>query len=197
MLFGAHQGGKPLHPEKKSSLPISKIKTYGVFNAKVQVHDMEFHNFSETTKCNKAQHVFERNPTSADYIPIHEFSNIKFVNVEADALVWIEDPNPGWANPTDCGDWPCTAPENVILKFTGTEYDSSDLTEDDKLSEDSEFQIVSDNESAADAFPDCTVMTDWSAYRCTAAANQSKLGVLVLESLDADKEDREAAPLIV
>jgi hypothetical protein len=38
-------------------------------------------------------------------------------------------------------------------------------------------------------------MTDWSAYHCT--ATESKLGVLVLESLDADKEDREAAPLIV
>jgi hypothetical protein len=191
MLFGAHQGGKALHPEKKSSLPISKIKTYGVFNAKVQVHDMEFHDFSETTKCNKAQHVFERNPTSADYIPIHEFSRIKFTNIDEDALVWLEDPNPGWANPTDCGDWPCTAPENVILKFKDSVIVGGGLQQD------TDFQIVSDNESAADTFPSCTAMSDWSAYRCTAAANQSKLGVLVLESLDEDKEDRESAPLIV
>ena len=121
------------------------------------------------------------------------------MNVEKDALVWIEDPPQGWANPTDCGNFPCTAPENVILKFTGTEYDNSGLpttlTPEEKLSEDSVFQIISDNESAAGKFPDCTLMTDWSAYRCNAA--ESKLAVLMLESLDADKEDRQSAPLIV
>ena len=35
MLFGGHRGGKALHPETASSLPIYKIKTWGTFNIEV------------------------------------------------------------------------------------------------------------------------------------------------------------------
>jgi hypothetical protein len=204
MLFGANQGGKPLHPEKASSLPISKIKSYGVFNAAVELDNIEFHDFAASTNCNNVQsfstHAFMRNPTASDYIPMHKFNNIKFVNVEEDAMVWIADPPQSWANPTDCGPWPCTAPNNVILKFENPEFVNSGSFED------VDFQIVSDRNSTivdgnhnlethtADKFPSCTRMND-SAYRCT--ATDSKLGVLILESLDADREDREASPLIV
>jgi hypothetical protein len=56
-------------------------------------------------------------------IPLHYFNNIKFVNVTEEALVWIEKPNPAWANPTDCHEWPCTGPENVVLKFKASSFE--------------------------------------------------------------------------
>ena len=63
-----------------------------------------------------------RNKYAADYIPTHEFIGTKFVDVTEKAVAYIEKPNPAWANPTDCTEWPCTAPENVVLKFTSNSF---------------------------------------------------------------------------
>jgi hypothetical protein len=147
MLFGSHQGGRGLHPLKKSSLPVFKIKSYATFDSTVEVSNMEFSDFESQTRCGKKQVIFARNPSAADRIPLHNFNGITFNNVAEDALAYIEDPSPGWANPTDCGDWPCTAPENVVLKFNGVTYPSNiDLPEDEV------FQIVSNNKPAANKF---------------------------------------------
>jgi hypothetical protein len=62
---------------------------------------------------------------------------MKFVNVTEDALIWIEKPSPGWANDADCGDWPCTAPDNVVIEFKGAIYENNDA--EFGLSEDAEF----------------------------------------------------------
>ena len=93
----------------------------------------------------------QRNPYASDYIPIHEFVNTKFNNVHEDAMIWIEDPNPKWANPTDCINWPCTAPENVVLKFEGAAFDGDFQPLEKKPS----FQIVSDVEEAVRAYTNC------------------------------------------
>jgi hypothetical protein len=193
MMFGAQQGGKPLHPLKKSSLPIFKLKTYATFDSKVEIDHVEFHDFTSTTRCGRKQHVIERNPSASDGIPLHYFDNIKFVNVTEDALVWIEKPNPGWANPTDCGDWPCTAPENVVMKFTASTYEANDAEKG--LTEEADFQIVSDNHPSSEVWPQCVEKENWSAYRCNSP--DTNLGLLLLESLDADKEDRLVSPVVI
>jgi hypothetical protein len=54
---------------------------------------------------------------------MHNFKNTRFENIEEAALAWIEEPNPKWAatdpltTPDNCADWPCTGPENIVLKF--------------------------------------------------------------------------------
>lgn len=45
MLFGANRGGKDLHPKKASSLPISKIKSYGSWGAEINLENVNFNNF--------------------------------------------------------------------------------------------------------------------------------------------------------
>jgi hypothetical protein len=117
MLFGANQGGKDLHPTMASKLPIYKIKSYGSWGGEVTLTRVNFHNFedAETRKCGKRHTTIQRNPSASDYIPVHKFINTKFTNVSENAVAYINDPNPGWANPTDCVEWPCTAPENVVL----------------------------------------------------------------------------------
>lgn len=56
------------------------------------------------------QTVMALNPTNADFIPMSEFFNTKFVDVEGDAMGFLFDPPKGWANVKDCGNFPCTAP---------------------------------------------------------------------------------------
>jgi len=64
--------------------------------------------------------MINRNSYSADYIPMHKFKNTKIRNVQEDAFIFLSDPDPSWADPTNCGSFPCTAPLNVVLKFDGT-----------------------------------------------------------------------------
>jgi hypothetical protein len=52
-----------------------------------------------------------------------EFFDTKFTDVKIPA--YIMDPSPGWANLDDCGDYPCTAPLNALLTFTGTTWEGS------------------------------------------------------------------------
>lgn len=132
MLFTANEGGRALHPVKQSSLPVYKIKSYGAFGGAVELDSINFNDFEEQTKCGKEQRIIERNPYAADYIPKHTFTNTKFQNVTANTLAWLQDPNPSWAvsnpseSPSNCGNWPCTAPSNIVLSFEGTTFPDSD-----------------------------------------------------------------------
>ena len=56
---------------------------------------------------------------------MHTFIGTTFRNVLDAAVIYLEDPNPRWAGPTDCIEWPCTAPENVVLRFEKTQFSGS------------------------------------------------------------------------
>ena len=190
MLFSANRGGKSLHPTMASALPIHKIKSYGSWGGEVLLENVNFSNFvSGTTKCGSRQTTMARNPYSSDYVPMHKFVNSKFTNVAEQALIYINDPNPGWANPTDCIEWPCTAPENIVLQFEGTRFGGS-LT---PIKVTPTFQIVSDVKEAVDSYSGCIQRDYWSAAYCT----NRNLGVLLFESLDSDTEDRTIQPIVI
>ena len=126
---------------------------------------------------------------------MHLFDKVHLTNVDKEAYVWIQDPNPEWASetpatsPDNCGNWPCTAPENVVLKFNR-------FTTDDDNTERS-FQIVSDNALAASNFDGCvdTDVANWNAYECTqAAGEQAMQSVLIFDGMSTQnvvEEDRE------
>jgi len=99
------------------------------------------------------------------------------------------DPDPGWANKDDCGPFPCTAPSNVVMQFTGTTFDGANTP---KLM-DQDFQIISDSEGVSNTFKPCKNETAWNAFSCT----NPNFGVLYFESLDADTEDRSVQPIYV
>ena len=44
-----------------------------------------------------------------------EFYNTKFIDVDGDAIAYLDDPDPGWVNIKDCGEFPCTAPSDKLL----------------------------------------------------------------------------------
>jgi hypothetical protein len=51
MLFGGHLGSRALHPQKKSSLPVFKIKSYATFNTEVFLDKVNFSDFAAVTRC--------------------------------------------------------------------------------------------------------------------------------------------------
>ena len=120
MLATAIGGAKPLHPTMKTLLPIHKIKSNASWGGRVEMYRVNFHNFLAETDCGARQSVFGRNPTAADYTPLHEFDQSRFTDVEDAAMAWFEPSPMKWAVIDDCGEWPCSGPENIMLKFEKT-----------------------------------------------------------------------------
>jgi hypothetical protein len=51
------------------------------------------------------------------------------------------DPNEKWANMADCGEFPCTAPLNALLKFEGNTFTGDNIPDFAA----NEFQIIANN----------------------------------------------------
>ena len=68
------------------------------------------------------QRIFEFHSSHPDYIPMHEFYDSKFVNVENDAMAYWWEPPQGWAIIKDCGEFPCTGPKNTLYSFMNSQF---------------------------------------------------------------------------
>ena len=105
-----------------SPIPIYKIKSDGAYGTVTDFQNVKFYNFKATTKCGAKQRVFKVSKYASDYIPKQNFKYTSFSNVEDAAVNYIYDPPEEWAKIDDCGEWPCTAPQNVVVQFEGTTY---------------------------------------------------------------------------
>lgn len=84
--------------------------------------ELHFKGFSALTKEGKTQHSITI-PGSANWINNIEFVDTVFEDIDGGpGFLKFKNPNPSWANPTDCGEFPCTGPKNVIVSFKGTKY---------------------------------------------------------------------------
>ena len=108
-------------------------------------------------------------------------------NVDAGALAYLMPPNNTWANPTDCIDFPCTAPLNHIFSFVDTEYTNSQVNYGSK------FQVIPNNPGLSPYLEGCRQEEIMNAYIC----NREHLGILQFESHDEDNEDRTMSPIYV
>jgi hypothetical protein len=100
---------------------------------------------------------------------MHEFSDVKFTNVKYDALISVFDPPAAWANINDCGEWPCTAPSNLVYTFTDSVFEADATTSVPSFLKSGtkyNFQIVSDFETAAKSYPNCSKNNFWNAWFC-------------------------------
>jgi hypothetical protein len=107
-----------------------------------------------------------------------EVYDSKFVDVREQAMAYIMHPDPGWANINDCGDFPCTAPLNAIIDFSGSTFEGTKPTWQAK-----DFQIIANNSGFAPYIEGCKPYSGMNAYLCKA----EKLGVLLFESMDEDR----------
>lgn len=113
------------------------------------------------------------------------FEDTTFVNTVPEAVAYLEDPNPDWANPDDCGDFSCTFPNNVFLKFT-----SNTWTNNAPTWAASDFHIVHYQDGVVagfDANSEVLLTTSNAAFLDT-----QTLAVIAFESLDSDKRDRSS-----
>jgi hypothetical protein len=166
MLFGNNVGGKTLHIPAASPRPIYKIKSYGSYGGIAQIDNVTFKNFNTggKTACQGRQSIFARNEHASDKIPMHYFTNIKFEDVDTASMAFFEDPPSKWAIIKDCGEFPCTGPNNILLSFTTTTYSGS--TQPSQTYAD--FQIIPDDPNiggkVGSAWATCEARTDWQGY---------------------------------
>jgi hypothetical protein len=109
--------------------------------------------------------------------------------VEDSALAYLFDPPSSWAGIANCGNFPCTAPSNVLIQFERTTFAGSIKPS----RTDSTFQIVPNNPANTGKFSNCKFKKPWNAYYC----NNENLGILLFESLDNDKKNRMITPIYV
>lgn len=114
---------KDLMPTGASALPIWGSHGEGNWGGSIYIKNSNFNNFMGKSKCGERSVIFERNPNGSDKIPIHHFERCKFTNVDDLGFAFLDKPNEAWANIKDCGNFPCTAPNNFIMTFTDTRYD--------------------------------------------------------------------------
>ena len=190
-------GGGTSYPAKSSSqLPYHKIKSNANWFTEAYANNVKFKNWKSASRiCNNRseQKIFFIVPSNADHVPVNTFTNTEFVNVNHNALASLNDPNPGWANLADCGQFPCTAPHNAIIKFKNAKASGS-LVPNIKLIESgsgTNFQILPDNPQATNFVFSCSRVAAWNANLCY----NERVAQIMFESLDSDKEDRTFSPI--
>ena len=181
MLAGSNFGSKPPMIISKSALPMHKIKSESAFGGIAEIDNVEFKNFKSQTQCGGKQTVFFRNNGSSDAISTHFVTNTKFTDVDNDGFYFMKEANSAWANPTDCGEWPCTAPANSIMKFRGTVFAGITPNMSDR-----DFEIVSQNDGVHDKYNGCQFVSSWKGSLC----KNNQLAMFLFESLDPDSYDR-------
>lgn len=188
-MFGANQNTKEILITGLSALPHYKIKSAGAWGADVTVTNVDFIGFKqEATRCGRTQHIFHNSKYASDYIPLHKFVGSTFRDVANDAFVKFDEPLEKWAAVDDCGEWPCTAPENIVLQFDGNSFSG---VRPDGLSTDGTVTYALNGD--APYYPNCIDKTEWNAWSCS---NQN-IGVLLFESLDGDTWDRSVQPIYI
>jgi hypothetical protein len=126
----------------------------------------------------------------SDLIVPQRFRETTTHSMDADTgLAWISDPPQGWANPTDCGEFPCTAPDNLLI-----------IDEDGGLINGGKNAgaIIPNNRGVASRDL-CVWKAKMNVFVCNypTGGNQGRYGTLMFESLDGDTMERTLSPINV
>ena len=164
-----------------------KIKSASSWGGSAEIENVLFANFKHhETQCGKHQAIFHNHKSQPDYIIIHNFKSCTFRDIGEDAVSLMSPPKDKWANIDDCGEWPCTGPENVVLTFENTNFNGNYPS------------YVAPNGAITYAiqeepFYNCEFREIQNAWYCS----DRNLGVLLFESLDEDTWDRSIQPVFI
>ena len=119
---------------------------------------------------------------------MHKLTSCKFTDVDEESLAWFQDSPWSWANTSDCGQWPCTAPENIVMSFLGTTWDG--VTPPNAPGT---FQLVgAGGPNVGGKYKGCVDKREsMNGYIC----ENRNIGLLLFESLDSDTYDRSIQPI--
>ena len=119
MFTGSSYRGKIVIPTAMPELPVHKVKSISTWGTQQVMYRNEFIGFEPKTRYGKRQAIFQLNPYQADYIPMIEFFDSKFIDVKDGAAAYIMEPNPEWATVIDCGNYPCSGPPEYSFQLLG------------------------------------------------------------------------------
>ena len=179
---------KALLPAAASKKPYHKIKSYGAWGGQSYLTGNEFINWTTKTREGATNGIICLNDYGADYVAPHYFFDTKINNVDPGAIAYLMAPLAKWANPSDCVDFPCTAPLNVLFTFEGTLY-----SQNQKFNYGSKFQLIANNEGISPYLKNCQKEEVMNAYVC----RKDHLSILQFESEDEDQEDRTVSPVYI
>ena len=155
--------------------------------------DITFIGFDdEKNACGKRQRAIATNPLHSDYHPISHWEMIEFRDTTEAALIWMSAPNPAWINLDDCGTFQCTGLYNTVAKFERTTFRGSPAP----TSMPQNFQVIPNNPESASSqvIPNCVEKIDmWNGWFC----RNDDLGVMLIDSRDADRKTRNQQPLYI
>ncbi|TNV88211.1 hypothetical protein FGO68_gene8985 [Halteria grandinella] len=176
-------GGVPYFPQYK-------IKGDGSFGGHTIYENITFKNYKEEYNwCGSDQRIFRLNPFNSDYYPRTYLNNVRFHNVGQNALAYLFTPPNEWAVLDDCGQFPCTGPNNVLIWLDKVTY-SGQIT---PLKTASEFMIISGNDENSGGFDNCFKVAAWNGYYC----ENDQLALLTFDSQDDDRQTRLVSPVVV
>ena len=186
--FGGHMTEIELAPKKLKKMYASGGSWVGTSLFK----DLQFIGFdSSKNTCGGAQAAITTNGASSDYHPVAHFQDIKFKNTDQSALFKFDSPSQGWANLADCGTFTCTGLYNVLVHMENPKFSGTPKV----FGLPGSFQVTSNNResTSAQVIPLCFEKEEWNAYMC----RNEDMGVLLFESQDADRMDRNAQPIYI
>ncbi|CAF0710276.1 unnamed protein product [Brachionus calyciflorus] len=197
--------------------PWAGIMSYNALDGIMLVDNCTFVHFK--SQCDSERdYVISTNKNNDDGQHPIVLKNIKYLDVEHEAKIWIHRPNIGKINPSDCIDMDCDGLKKNLL----TDEDGSFLGQPGSVISQSEFEWGSQQRGLGDfripkealSSPNgtmlptsdlytylgivreenkCTYQSTWQAYECHGLNHK----VLTIESMDADTETRRLSPIAI
>lgn len=184
--------GKDNHIQAKSSLPPYKLSGDACWGMENEYRNLTFVDFKKETLYGLKNSILGYADTASDFAPPVTLWNTRFINVAAESLGYLKDPNPKWANVKDCGNFPCTAPWNVVMKFLNTSWEGGSIAKSENAQL-KDFQLIPNNPGFSPGQEKCTLNKEFNGYYC----QDNNLGTLIFESRDEDWMDRSMQPIFV
>ena len=179
---------KSLMPTGASELPLYKSHGEGNWGGKITINNCNFSKFQGLSACGEKSTLLASNPGSSDKIPPHFFNNCVLEDVDDNGFAFLIKPNPGWANVKDCGNFPCTAPNNLIFSFAGTTWKGTTPTSTPEA-----FVVIPNEATVGGTYSSCVERPDQQAYIC----EMDNIGMMMFENLDDDAWDRAIQPVFL
>lgn len=184
---GFGKGGKDLHPVSPSALPFWKYTAHN-FVGTTHFSKNKISDFGGKTMYGMRSSAMGTVPWDSDITQPTYLYDTEFTDVDDESFAWLASPAPGWANVKDCGNFPCTAPYNVLNSFHRTVFKGKMPSGNLR----STFQVIGNNPGFSPYIDECEYKENWNAYLC----DEPKLSQLVFESGDWDTWDRSMQPII-
>ena len=114
------------------------------------------------------------------------------------------DPPTGWASIDDCGEFPCTAPENFAIAFTDCTWTDSNNTVGNvevDITGNGGYIVPNNSQLIPYFYPNgaCTAVPDWNGFWCPVTDDLGCLDILMFENNEGSESSyhRSIQPVVL